>query len=65
MLAKAGLSVEAMDSPSHLVNTFRMRINAQYFASVEGLYWHSKFVHGDGWCSVDDTICKLLFSLLH
>ena len=36
LLAEAGLhvGVEATDSPSHLVNTFRMCINAQYFASV-------------------------------
>ena len=37
MLAEASLSVEAMASPSHLVNNaFGMSINAQYLASVEG-----------------------------
>ena len=35
-LAEAGLGVEAANSLSHLVNTFAMRINAHYFASVEG-----------------------------
>ena len=36
MLAEAGLSVEAMDLPAHLVNAFGMCKNVQYFASVEG-----------------------------
>ena len=35
-LAEAGLGVEAANSPSHPVNTFAMRINAYYFASVKG-----------------------------
>ena len=35
--AEAGLGVETVNSPSHLVNTFVMRINVHYFAGVKGL----------------------------